>query len=246
MPEDYPPGYEATREALRTFAQVYNRLEVEGLEHLPPPGQGALLACNHDNYSDPFYLGVAIENRYLRFLAWQDAFSWPLVGKFMENMGALPVPSSNGRANDPDKAGAALRALADHMRQGGLAGIFPEGRIKPWVGDDALKAFRTGAVRAAAMAGAPIVPAALYGSRWVLPNLMSLNGTLPNGKFIDEGVWAPIPLPAKVYVAFSEPMAVNPKAASDKETAKSESQRLHTLIKQLRRSLKNRYPGTLG
>ena len=246
MIEQYPPGYETVRNGLRAFADFYNRMEVTGLEHIPPVGTGALVCCNHDNYSDPFYLGIALKERYMRFLAWGDIFTWGALGKFVESMGAVPVPTTLGRANDKAGASAALETLAEHIRQGELCAIFPEGRIKHWVGSDALTRFKPGAARVAAMAGAPIVPAALYGTRWAVPNVVGLGGFKPAGTVIDVNYWAPIPLPSKVLVKFGEPMDVDPKAATDTKVAIREVERLRKRIFALRQELKHRYKGPLG
>lgn len=246
MQELYPEGYEATRSALRKFAETYNRLEVEGLENIPPPGQGGLVAANHDNYSDPFYLGVAVDSRYLRFLAWGDIISWPLVGPFVEAMGAVPVPTTLGKSNDKKGSEAALQVLAEFAAQGGLAGIFPEGKIKHWLGGDALKRFKPGAVRIAAKAGVPIIPTGMYGTRWAVMNVAGFEGQKKNGEVIDKSWWSPFPpLPAKVMVKFGEAFEVNPDAAEHIPTAIAEVERLRKEIFKLRQDLKLRYPKIL-
>ena len=42
-----PPLYESLHSLLVPALRRYARLEIKGLEHLPPEGQGAILTCNH-------------------------------------------------------------------------------------------------------------------------------------------------------------------------------------------------------
>lgn len=241
MADVYPPGYEDVRNFFIQFVNAYNRLEVEGLEHVPPPGEGALICCNHDNYSDPFFVATAVPTRYLRFLGWQDAFNWPIIGPFAKAMGGISVPAALGKAYDKSGADASIQAVADAVRQGEIAVIFPEGRIKPWLGGDALKRFKLGAVRAAAMAKAPIIPMALYGTRFVIPNLWELERDVGQASQAWMDVWAPVPLPVQVLAKFGEPLSIDPKAAADKTIAMAETARLRKAIFQLRQELRKKH-----
>ncbi len=237
-----PQSYEALRKVFTAFLTVYNRLEVTGVDHLPPAGQGALLCANHDNYSDPFVLAAAASTRYVRFVGWAEAFTWPVIGPFAKAMGGIQVPSIRGRAASREGAAASLRTVADALQQGELVALFPEGRIKPWVGGDALMAFKTGAVRAAAMADRPIVPAGLYGTRFVVPNVLELERGPQEKRRAIQDVWAPVPLPAKVMVAFGPPLTIATGAATDKTVAVHETERLRKAIFALRHPLKQRHP----
>ena len=51
--------YFIVRDALELFARIYNRMEVSGLENIAAKG-GALICPSHANYSDPFFVGAAV------------------------------------------------------------------------------------------------------------------------------------------------------------------------------------------
>lgn len=242
MSDAYPPGYEVVRKFFIQFVEVYNRFEVEGLENIPPPGDGGILCCNHDNYSDPFFVATAVPNRYLRFLGWQDAFNWPVIGPFAKAMGGISIPAALGKAYDKSGAQASIMAVADCAKNGELAVIFPEGRIKPWLGGDALKRFKIGAVKAAAIAESPIYPMALYGTRFVVPNLWELERDVIKGSKAWMDVWSPLPLPVKVLAKFGHPLLIDPKAATDQTTAIRETEHLRKTIFSLRQELKRWHP----
>lgn len=240
--DQFPPLFKEIRQGLEWIAKGLNRMEVEGLENLPPPGVGGLLCPSHENYSDPFYLGAAIPHRYLRFMGEPESLTMPLIGDLAKSMGVQGVQVSRGQSTDSGAVKSTLEVMKDRLQAGELCVVFPEGRIKHWIEGDHLHRFYTGAVRLAAKAGTPIYPAALYGTRWALPNLASL--TPKGGKEIR--IWAPINLPAKVLVAFGEGFEVDPRCDGNKEIAKTETARLRKKVADLRFSLKKRYPGVLG
>jgi len=213
--------------AFTRFTRLYNRLEIAGAENIPKTG-GALLCPRHENYSDPLFLLSAVQGRVLHFLISQGVEEMPLVGELIRRLGNYSsVPIQFGATTDKDHAKVALAQLAKTMEGGHLAVIFPEGSINHWIlprsiGPRGLKPFKTGAVRAAAQAGVPIIPVATMGTRWVLPNILNLDSF--GGPKMD--VFVPILLPHKVRMLFGAPFAVDPLAALDKETARSETRRL--------------------
>lgn len=239
--EIYPPGYEDFRERVGGFLKVFNRMEVEGQERLPGLGEPGVLCPNHDGYLDPVYLMTAVEHRFMRGLGQEKVLNDPLVGKFLRSMGIIPVPASHGKALDKDGAAAAVKLLSEHLKRGELCTVFPEGTVKFWIDSDALKRFRPGGVKAAAMAGAPVIPVGMYGTRWTFPNLVFLRGKTPSGKSFAHGVYTFGLLPVKVAIAFGEPMAVDPAAAEDHAVAIAEMERVRKAVFALRQSLKRRY-----
>ncbi|HXF56484.1 MAG TPA: lysophospholipid acyltransferase family protein [Actinomycetota bacterium] len=135
-------------------------LRFSGLERIPEPGCPALLAANHVSVLDPLAiaLGVVRRRRMVRFLAAVEFFHHPVWGPPLRLMGQIPVRRG---ARD-------LRALEEVMafvRQGGLAGIFPEGRVAD--GEFPLRG-RPGVARVALAARVPVVPVGVWGTqaRW--------------------------------------------------------------------------------
>jgi len=134
------------------------RLEIEGLDHLPRTGP-LVLAANHASYADVPAL-LAILPLDLLFVAKKEVLGYPLVGTFVRRTGHPTVDRRDARQGvaDSDQTARALAA-------GEALVFFPEGTFAAATG---LRPFRLGAFKAAADAGAPVVPVALQGTRRVL------------------------------------------------------------------------------
>ena len=146
------------RPIVRGFSRAVWRLEFKGLENIPAD-IGLIVAANHQSYGDPFWLGLPIK-RPVRFLAWSEAFSWPIVGKMIQLLGAWPLQIEG---SDP----SAIRRSLSWLRNGGVVVIFPEGgRGLP---DGSMIHMKGGAVRMALEAGVPILPVTVRGANEVWP-----------------------------------------------------------------------------
>ena len=138
--------------------RVLFKIRYRGIDHIPQTG-GLIIASNHQTYIDPFWLGIPIK-RPLRFLAWDAAFNWPLVGKLLGLFGAWPLQVEG---SDP----AAIRRTLQWLRDGGAVVIFPEGGRTQ--ADGELDRFKRGAVSLALEAGVPILPVTIRGGNRVWP-----------------------------------------------------------------------------
>ena len=139
-------------------SRLFWRLEHKGVENIPADG-GLIIAANHQSYGDPFWLAIPVK-RPIRFLAWSEAFSWPVVGKAIRLLGAWPL---NVQASDP----AAIRRSLMWLRESGVIVIFPEGgRGLP---DGSMVRMKGGAVRIALEAEVPILPVTIRGANRVWP-----------------------------------------------------------------------------
>src|SRR5690625_626880 len=128
-------------------------LTIEGLEHIPERG-GAVLTLNHTGYLDWYPASIAAlqRRRRLRFMIKAEMTQVPVIGYVIRHIKLIPVDRSAG-------AGAydvAVRKLAD----GELVGLHPEATISRSV---EVREFKTGAVRMAPAAGAPIIPVLVGG-----------------------------------------------------------------------------------
>jgi 1-acyl-sn-glycerol-3-phosphate acyltransferase len=138
-------------------SRVFWQLELKGVENIPEEG-GLIIAANHQSYGDPFWLGIPVK-RPIRFLAWSEAFSWPVVGKAITLLGAWPL--------HVEGSPAAIRRSLTWLRDGGVVVIFPEGgRGQP---DGSMVHMKGGAVRMALEAGVPILPVTIRGGNRVWP-----------------------------------------------------------------------------
>jgi uncharacterized protein (TIRG00374 family) len=114
------------------------------------PSGAKIIAGNHPTTTDPFLMmSWPFEPIYI--LISEAAFDVPLVGRFLRLAGHIPVYADRGR----EAYETALRLLGE----GHTVGIFPEGALSG--SDGRLATARSGAVRLAAAAGVPIVPAGI-------------------------------------------------------------------------------------
>jgi 1-acyl-sn-glycerol-3-phosphate acyltransferase len=147
------------RGLLRPVWRVLFRIRYHGTEHIPRDG-GLIIASNHQTYIDPFWFSIPIK-RPLRFLAWDAAFDWLLIGKLIKLLGAWPLQIER---SDP----ATIRRTLQWLGEGGAVVIFPEGgRGRP---DGSMIRFKGGAVRIALEADVPILPVTIRGANRVWPS----------------------------------------------------------------------------
>ena len=153
-------AFEAMRIGGRNLSRVLWRIRFEGVENIPPVERGGLIvAANHQTYFDPFWISIQIK-RPMRYLAWDEAFDWPVVGRLMEWLGSWPLQLEGG---DP----SAIRRSLQWLRRGGAVVIFPEGgRARA---DGELMKFKPGAARMALETGVPILPVTIRGGERVWP-----------------------------------------------------------------------------
>jgi 1-acyl-sn-glycerol-3-phosphate acyltransferase len=80
---------EILRPLVGLICRVFWRVRWVNKENIPASG-GLIIASNHQTYIDPFWVSYPIR-RPVRYLAWDAAFTWPIVGGFMRMMGAWPL-----------------------------------------------------------------------------------------------------------------------------------------------------------
>ena len=155
------PGWalEVCRPVVGGLSRLLWRVRWIHPERIPAAG-GLIIASNHQSYIDPFWIGRPVK-RPVRFLAWDEAFDWPLVGTALRGFGAWPLQLEG---SDP----AAIRLSLQWLREGGAMVIFPEGgRGNP---DGSMRKFKAGAARIALEAGVPILPVTIRGGNRVWPS----------------------------------------------------------------------------
>ena len=131
------------------------RVSVQGAEHLPRHG-GVVIAANHTSFWDFFttgWLPYREWDRPVRILAKASLFRARGFGWFMRRAEHIPVRRGSG--------GAALTSAIEALEAGELVLVLPEQTISPSL---ELLPFKPGAVRMAAAAGVPVVPAVSWGS----------------------------------------------------------------------------------
>jgi len=114
------------------------------------PSGAKIIAANHPTTTDPFLM-MSWPFEPIHVLISEAAFEVPLIGRFLRLAGHIPVYTHRGRE--------AFEAALQLLVEGQTVGIFPEGALSE--GDGELATARSGAVRLAATATVPVVPAGI-------------------------------------------------------------------------------------
>jgi 1-acyl-sn-glycerol-3-phosphate acyltransferase len=143
------------RLAAGALAHVAYRVEVVGAERVPVDGP-CLIVANHVSFVDWLVLAAAVR-RPPRFVMDRDIANWPVARWLFRAARAIPIA---GRKADPALVARAFDLIHDELAEGGVVGIFPEGRLTP---DGQIGPFRRGVEDILARDPVPVVPIALDG-----------------------------------------------------------------------------------
>lgn len=132
--------------------------------HFLPKRGPAIVACNHISLLDPLALGAAMfdNGRVPRFLGKASLFKIPIVGAILRSGGQIPVERRSTNAS------AALVPAGRVLDEGGCVAIYPEGTLTHDENNWPMRG-KTGAVRLALLSGAPLIPAAVWGTADAYP-----------------------------------------------------------------------------
>lgn len=212
---------------LLKFLKSYFRVEVEGLENLPPTGKRGLICPNHSGYAgtDAVLLADLIREhtgRRPRILAHRGFFDISRQLKAVsESFGLQKASIQNG---------------VSIQKRNHLLILFPEGEkgnFKPTLKRYRLQEFHTGFLRIAITTQAPIIPAVIIGAEESHLNLGNLNlGKIAKGLRIPIPLTL-IPLPAKWKIKFLPPIETQWMDTS----ALNDPKKLRILAKRIRRQL---------
>lgn len=156
---------------------VWWNTQVLGAERIPRHGP-VIIASNHTGIVDGPLLHGAIP-RSSHFIIKEEFFD-SKIGFLMTWAGQIPVDRRNGRA--------ALSVAQQLLAEGRAVGIFPEGNR----GSGSVSSARAGVAWLAVRSGAPIVPAAVLGTR-------------PTGAKLGH-----VPPPrSRLHVVFGDPIKVD-------------------------------------
>lgn len=137
----------------------FQRVRVEGREHLPRHG-AFLLVANHRSLMDtPAVLALG---QPVKWIAHRRFLAMPLVGWFMRSCGDVGVdpgsPLGGGEAS--------AREVLEWLARGRPVAVYPEGTRSA---SREVGRFRRGIFGLAARAGVPVVPVAVSGTEILLP-----------------------------------------------------------------------------
>ncbi len=108
-----------------------------------------LVICNHSSFWDPVILLCTFWTRRPAFVATTELFSGKLSRWFFEHVKCIEI-------NKEDVSISTFHKVKKELREGGMVGIFPEGRVH--TGVDVVDPFKGGAVMMAVQGKADIIP----------------------------------------------------------------------------------------
>jgi 1-acyl-sn-glycerol-3-phosphate acyltransferase len=132
------------------------RYRARGVEKLPTPGGGLLLA-NHQSFLDPLLVGLPLR-RPVSFLARDTLFRVPVIGWILRHTYVMPLSRETGGA-------AGIRETLRRLDAGFLVGIFPEGTRSV---DGSMGPFKPGFAALVRRTELPIIPVGIAGSHRAL------------------------------------------------------------------------------
>ncbi len=143
--------YHFARFLCRVYMKLFYRLEYIGMENVP--AEGAVICCaNHTSLLDPLMVGC-IKRRQFAFMAKEELFHIPLIGRLFYKLNAFPVKRNSG------DLGAIKKAMSI-LKDGQALVLFPEGTRSK---DGKLQQGKDGVSLLAKKSGAVIVPCATTG-----------------------------------------------------------------------------------
>ena len=120
------PGISISDRPSRTSTRAYTRTYTRAAGSSTYPTGGCVVIAPHNNYLDPIFVSLAA-GRSINFLTTHDMFRSPLMEWVFLRTGAVRV--DRYRSNP-----AAIARIVRIVRNGGCAGIFPEGG-RSWFGE---------------------------------------------------------------------------------------------------------------
>lgn len=149
----YTPGQAVLFALFYLIARFLWRTQISG--PLPiPPGQGAVIICNHGSPADPAFIAMTV-NRVVHWMVAKEYCEHRAFGWFLRTVESIPV--NRGGVDT-----AATKMAIRYAQEGGLVGLFPEGRINTT--DEVLLPGRPGMALIALKAGVPVVPCYISGA----------------------------------------------------------------------------------
>ena len=130
---------------------------VRGKENIPK-SSAAILCINHQRYSDPIRLFLSC-HRQIYFLAKEELFTNPFVSWVLHSLGVISIARGKGDVG-------AMNLAGEHLKKGGLLGVFIEGTRSK---DGSLGRPKAGAAMMAWRYHVPVIPCCITAKGGHLP-----------------------------------------------------------------------------
>ena len=113
------------------------------------PEEGLIVCPNHISFFDPVFLAISLP-RPLTFMAKEELFSRPIIGKIVKGCEVIPLSRNGGDA-------AKLRLAVRELKAGKVFSVFPQGTRHPKV-DPRTTEVKNGAGMIAYRAKCSVIP----------------------------------------------------------------------------------------
>lgn len=144
---------------------AYIKDRVEGLENLPPEGEGYVAAANHRSFADSAILPqtlVTARNEAIHMVSYSELFDKPIMGTLLRWAEGLVL--DRGSKAGIEKFFEDAKHVITVLHEG--VGIHPEAHIQT---RGRLGRGRPGAAKLAIETGCSVVPIALFGTAVLMP-----------------------------------------------------------------------------
>jgi len=149
--------YRLLRVIVHLVNRAYWRVEVDGADSVPATGP-VILAPVHRSFMD-FFVVSEVTKRKIFYMTKEEMWKTPLLGSFLDSVGAFPV-----HRDGADRL--ALERAQDVLERGDVLILFPEGTRRA---GPVIENLHEGAAFLAARTGAPIVPIGIGGTAEAMP-----------------------------------------------------------------------------
>jgi 1-acyl-sn-glycerol-3-phosphate acyltransferase len=144
---------DVVRFILKVIFALFFRVEVVNIHNVPETG-AAILCANHNAELGMFFIGYRIK-RFVRWMAKEELFKYPVFSSFIKWAGAFPVKRGKGDIGS-------VKTVLKLIKEGHIIGMFPEGtRVKNK--KDTQYNAKAGVAMFAVQTGAPILPVGVEG-----------------------------------------------------------------------------------
>ena len=178
--------YDLTKASVARALRLLCSPVITGLENLPQDGP-VIIASNHLSFLDSVIISAFMPRR-VKFIAKAEYVNSPgIKGKLMREAFEFIdiIPVTRGQQSE---SVAALDPAVEHLKQGNVFGIYPEGTRSR---DGYLYRGHSGVAYLAYVTGAPVVPVGLIGTQRLQPP----GATMIRPAKFEMHVWEPIPTP---------------------------------------------------